>query len=267
MYPTGERIIPDYPGSHLSLQEHLCRYSLAKKYAENRTILDAGCGVGYGSYFLSQISHHVVGIDISLEAITYATSKYHKQNLHFLIADVTNLPFGNESFDVVCSFEVIEHIQDYRKYLHEITRVLMSDGFLILSTPNALCSSGRNPFHVKEFTPEEIRQELLIYFNNVYILGQSPKCSVINLSKVRRAVKLGFKFFKRLDYFGLRKIVPDKLRYKIDSEIENHLVGIGSRLCRYKSPVRITIDDFQVLENGIEKAPVIIVICQGIVKL
>lgn len=90
---TGERVIPKYnklPELNNIYQKHMARYLFVSKFVENKFVLDAGCGCGYGSDYLAEHAKKVVGIDSSDEAIKYSKEHYAKNNLEFQVMDCTN---------------------------------------------------------------------------------------------------------------------------------------------------------------------------------
>lgn len=103
-------------------------------------LLDCGCSDGkYSNLFLSK-SKKVYAIDPNNNFIEKANLKYAKDNkektLIFKKAFLENLPFENNSFDVITALEVIEHVKDEKKAIEEMHRVLNTNGTLILTTPN-----------------------------------------------------------------------------------------------------------------------------------
>lgn len=165
---TGERVIPEVNKNDLVFAEHMCRYLFAGQFAKGMTVLDVACGSGYGSsYLVERGAKKVVGLDNSPEAIEYAKGTYGKTGVEFLIADAENLPFDSGTFDVVVSFETIEHLKNQEKCLQEIKRVLKEDGLAIISTPNILVFPKGNIFHTKELSPEEFQELLSGYFKNM----------------------------------------------------------------------------------------------------
>jgi SAM-dependent methyltransferase len=158
------------------LAEHRSRYLFAGRYVESRTVLDVACGSGFGVPLLLRAgATRVVGVDSSDEALAEAT-RFANPAVQWLKADATQLPLADKSFDVVTSFETIEHIAEYEIFLKEVKRVIADNGFLILSTPNALHTQPRdgrpqNPFHVQEFTPSELGELLLRHFRDVELFG------------------------------------------------------------------------------------------------
>lgn len=170
---TGERMIPEINRHDLIYAEHTLRYFFASQFAAGKIVLDVASGSGYGSRLLfDKGARRVVGVDISQEAVAYAKEKYEKPGIEFLVGDAESLPFRYQTFDLVISFETIEHVQDCERFLQEIRRVLKKDGVVIFSTPNALVYPKGNIFHIKEFTPVELTQLLRLHFRYVELLYQ-----------------------------------------------------------------------------------------------
>jgi SAM-dependent methyltransferase len=175
---TGERVIPGQVNDDL-WSEHIARYAFARRYAQNKRVLDAGCGTGYGSAELAQSAAEVTGVDIAGDAIEYARANYPLAGLSFIESSCTAVPFRPASFDLLVAFEVIEHLQDYRSFLDECVRVLTGEGLFIVSSPNkryygeTRTATGPNPYHEHEFEAEEFVRELERVFPNVRLLLQN----------------------------------------------------------------------------------------------
>ncbi len=157
--------------------EHWHRYHAIQHLVVGKRVIDVACGEGYGSALLSRSASSVTGVDISSEAITHATAAYSAQkNLKFFAASCTQLPFDDHSFDVVVSFETIEHITEHDAFLDEIKRVLTADGLLIISSPNkAEYSDARNfqnEFHVSELYRDELAALIAKRFAHTQWLSQ-----------------------------------------------------------------------------------------------
>lgn len=156
--------------------QHLARYEWAIEFCRDKRVLDAACGTGYGSEILKQVGR-IVSLDIDADAVAEAS---HRSGQRLLFGDTVALPFANESFDVFVSFETIEHVHDDLGYTKEARRVLRSDGVFLCSTPNrAVVNPGNtitdrpfNPFHVREYTADELRAVLAQSFSEVQIFGQ-----------------------------------------------------------------------------------------------
>ena len=157
---TGERFTPECVRE--IWYEHYHRYAFAKRLIAGKTILDAACGEGYGSNILAETAKQVTGLDIDSESIEHASLRYKKNNLRFVQGSCADLPFEDDSFDMVISFETLEHLEQQQEMLVEFSRVLKKDGILIISTPDKKHYSDatgfKNEFHVKELYKEEFKQ-------------------------------------------------------------------------------------------------------------
>jgi SAM-dependent methyltransferase len=132
---TGERYTPSEQGE-IRL-EHYHRYALALSLAKSKMVLDVACGEGYGSALLSETASEVVGLDISQEAVAHASKVYQgRANLQFLQKSAFDTGLPDDSFDLVVSFETIEHLLEQGQMLTELRRVLKPDGLLLISSPN-----------------------------------------------------------------------------------------------------------------------------------
>ncbi|WP_411879199.1 glycosyltransferase [Polaromonas sp. YR568] len=171
---TGERFIPTVNGK-IRL-EHYHRYAIAQQLARGKDVLDVACGEGYGSAFLAETALSVCGVDVSEEAVAHARTSYQSGNLKFHHSSATQLPFEAASFDLVVSFETIEHLLEQDGMLNEIERVLRPDGMLIISSPNRPVfreeSNEDNHFHVKELDFREFDELLNSRFGHIQYLGQ-----------------------------------------------------------------------------------------------
>ena len=172
---TGERFTPECKRE--IWYEHFHRYVLAARWCANTRTLDAACGEGYGSALLAQAGASVKAVDISQQAIAHAKQRYGQlAGLEFHVSDCLALPFDDDEFDRVVSFETLEHLQEHDRLLAEFRRVLKPDGFLILSSPDkATYSDGQdtaNEFHVKELYRDELEALIGRHFPASRLLGQ-----------------------------------------------------------------------------------------------
>lgn len=157
--------------------EHAARYVYALPFVENKAVLDIACGTGYGIGLLRSKAKFVIGVDIDPVAAREAKLEC-GENAAVLLGNGIGLPFEDASFDVVTSFETLEHLYERNKFLAELRRVLRPDGVMILSTPNANYTqpvSGKpaNQFHIHEYTPDELRTDLEKQFYVNKFLGQT----------------------------------------------------------------------------------------------
>jgi SAM-dependent methyltransferase len=165
---TGERFTTECQGE--MVYEHWHRYLIAREQVEGKTVLDIGSGEGYGSHLLSGVATLVVGVDLSAEAVAHAAEKYPASNLRYVAASCTDIPLDSHSFDVIVSFEMIEHIHEQEAFLAEVKRLLKPSGLFIVSSPNRPEYSEKtgyyNEFHVKELDRAELKSLLDEHWNS-----------------------------------------------------------------------------------------------------
>ena len=171
---SGERFTPECVRE--IKYEHLHRYAFARELVAGKRVLDAACGEGYGAALLAECALQVTGVDRSAEAIAHAGSRYRAANLDFQAADCLDLPFADDSFDCVVSFETLEHLAEHERLLAEFRRVIRPDGFLLLSSPDKAVYSdvlqNRNEFHVRELYRGELETLLQAHFPAYRLFGQ-----------------------------------------------------------------------------------------------
>lgn len=172
---TGERMVLGATDIELEI-EHLNRYYFAEQLVSGKAVLDAACGTGYGSAIMAKNAKSVVGIDISQEAVDYANETYSDDKVEFVKGSVDDMPFKDNTFDIIVSFETIEHISASQQnlFLKEIKRTLKEDGMLLISSPNhsVYKKRGENHFHVKELNYFEFKLLLESKFKNVVFFSQ-----------------------------------------------------------------------------------------------
>lgn len=175
---SGERYVPGHAGN--IQHEHYHRYLFAAEYCKGKRVLDVACGEGYGCYLLAQVASEVVGVDIDADIVAHADRNYRSPTTTFVVGDATKLPFDDDSFDVVTSFETIEHFADHEAFILEVARVLRPSGVFVSSSPNRAVYTEQNghdnPFHVRELNREEFVAALRGGFQNVKLLEQRPIC-------------------------------------------------------------------------------------------
>ena len=165
---TGERYTPEC-ALEIST-EHWHRYAFARALAPGRRVLDAACGEGYGSALLAQAGGEVLGLDISVDAVAHATARYEGiAGLRFERADAAALgDHADASFDLIVSFETLEHVHEQTRLLDGFARLLAPGGLLLVSTPdkrNYTELTGEvNPHHVRELYRDEFEALLAARF-------------------------------------------------------------------------------------------------------
>lgn len=152
--------------------EHVARYRWVSTCASGHSVLDAGCGLGYGSLLLRAAgASAVTGVDIAEQTIHTAREQA-GEGVQFLVGDISALALPDASFELAVCFEAIEHVQEQARALDELRRVLTPDGLLAISSPNRDVYQEGNPHHTHEYTPEELRSALRERFTNVRLERQ-----------------------------------------------------------------------------------------------
>lgn len=158
---TSNEIVSDNP-----IHQRLTfAYEEAIKYVSGN-LLEIGCGFGRGLEILQKVCDQYTAIDKNDKLIAWLSEQYkdftfHSQN----IPPFTGLP--DNTFDFVVSFQVIEHVKDDHLYLKEVNRVLKPGGKALITTPNIKYSLTRNPWHIREYTAQELEKLMKKYFSQV----------------------------------------------------------------------------------------------------
>ncbi|WP_018932296.1 class I SAM-dependent methyltransferase [Gracilibacillus lacisalsi] len=187
---TGERVIPDQMAiTNELLIEHLARYHFSVPYVHGR-VLDFATGTGYGTHIIAKKCKkkvsEIVGIDIDPEVIKYARGRYYHPLSKYLVEDVTDPKLSEKlgQFDVILSFETIEHVKDEQQFLANVFQLLKPNGTLILSTP---FGKGRgkpcgSPFHVHQLTPQEFFELFKNYSKTEFYYQNGPLIETFSTS-------------------------------------------------------------------------------------
>lgn len=169
---VSERFVPDIDHGHLIEAEHLARYRWASQAVEGRSVLDAACGVAYGSRMLAQAgAREVIGVDLAAAVLTAVESEMPPE-VQLRPGDLHDLEFEDGRFEVIVCFEAIEHITESGVVLDELRRVLAPGGLLLISSPNRGVYPDGNPHHLHELTVEELSEELNARFRHVQLFHQ-----------------------------------------------------------------------------------------------
>ena len=239
---TAERSSHLDPSENVIFQRHMIAYKEASKLISG-TVLEIGCGEGYGISELVQFSKKYIGVD---KFDTYISEDIKKNNdiiFHKMeIPPLLNIEAN--SIDFVVTFQVIEHIQDDHYFLREIFRVLKPGGKLLLTTPNKLMSLSRNPWHIREYTPFEMKDILRKYFVKSEVKGVYGNDIVMEYyQKNKESVKK----ITRYDIFNLQYLLP-RWALQIPYDILNRFNRNKLKSENENVVSAVKVDDYSILD-------------------
>lgn len=171
---TGERTLPDVPEENYWYRRHLAVYEWVAERCRGLDVVDMACGEGYGCDVLARHAASVTGVDANPEAFEHARARYGRPGVSF-VRDLVE-SYGQEA-DAVVFLQTIEHVEDDEGVLRHFKRMLRPGGTAYVSTPNVLtlappgAEKSDNPWHLREYRPEQFRRLCEAVFDGVEILG------------------------------------------------------------------------------------------------
>lgn len=198
-------------------QRLLKAYYLAQPHIHGH-LLELGCGEGRGVELLAPKASTYLALDKIGEAIQVLKKKFPQNDFRQAVFPPVS-DIADNSYDVVVSFQVIEHIQQDRFFLQEIHRILKPGGVAMISTPNIKMTLTRNPWHEREYTAQELIDLCSSIFSKVEAKGVAGNEKVMayyekNKKSVRRIT--------RFDIFNLQYRLPNAV-LRVPYDILNRL--------------------------------------------
>lgn len=216
MKVTGERLVPGDVKSAVDYL-HLLRHQFVYEYVKGQIkltdrLLEVGFGEGYGSEMLLSSCESYTGVDVAEEAVDYASDTYGATNCKFDHYDGGVLPYDDESFDVVISFQVIEHVGEDVGFVRQLARVLKKGGRLYVTTPNKAIrlKPGQKPwnrYHIREYYQSELSGVLSEFFEDVKVSGVfgTRQIHEIEMNRIKQGPLLSI-----LLRLGVRNLLPER---------------------------------------------------------
>lgn len=254
---TPKKII--FAGERPSLSDieglHLSKYKFALKFCNGKNVLEIGCGSGYGSEYLAESgTKKITAYDVDPKAINFAIRNSSHNNITFAEGNAETLRL-RDKYDVILSFEVLEHLRHPHKLLELARNGLRKGGIFILSTPHRAVSiqdSGRpaNPYHVHEYYPKELKEILLKYFKKVQLYGVILTNK--DLAKEEKRMHSSLRW-KLINYITNKRWVR---------KMTNYLPEYPKRLISGEAKLSFRTEDFKVLINREEEAADFVALCR-----
>lgn len=222
--------------------QHLAKYKFALKFCKDKKVLEIGCGSGYGSkYLIDNGVKEITAFDVDPSVIAFARKNSFHRNIKFQEGDAEVIKLKNK-YDVVLSFEVIEHLNHPLKLIELSKRCLNKGGVFILSTPNkkySILDNGKpsNPYHVLEYHPYELKEILLGYFESVELYGV-----ILKNTKIAHDER---KLHKSLRWRTINYLVNKRLTRKLI----NYFPEYPKRLISGEAKLSFQTDDFRIIKN------------------
>jgi ubiquinone/menaquinone biosynthesis C-methylase UbiE len=152
-----ERFDPEQSAGTLMDSEHRGRYCWAAQLLAGKSILDAGCGTGYGLAIMAEAgAGELTGVDLDEGAVAAARGRTEQHGATVTEGDLHALGFPDASFDAAVCFETIEHLASPEQGLAELRRVVRPGGMLLVSSPNPDVYPSGNQHHLHELRPDEL---------------------------------------------------------------------------------------------------------------
>lgn len=257
---SGERVTSE-PMLTVTMEQGAAAYRFVSELARGKTVLDVACGEGYGPYILAQSARAVLAVDRDKQTVTNAKNRYRVEHLSFLCSDIFVIPkkLHGQTFDVVCSFQFLEHLEGQRAFLQLLRSFVRPGGIIAVSTPNRRVFPTFNPYHVREVDAAELRALFTEEFPTTRVFGIFGDAHVLQYRTSKQ--KLG-DLLLRLDVLQARQWLPRPVIRKLYDLISYFLLKRMSFLKHRSLVTSVTQKNFSVREDDLERALDLIAVAQ-----
>ncbi len=236
---ASDKLVSDNP-----IHQRLLKAYIAAQPWISGKLLEVGCGEGRGVDTLLPLADSYLGLDKIQEVIHELKVRFPKVEFQQAVIP----PFkgiADNSFDTIVSFQVIEHIPNDRLFLEEIYRVLKPGGKAVISTPNINHTLSRNPWHEREYTPQQLIDLCSSIFDSVEAKGVGGNDKVWAYHDANRK---SVQKIMRFDIFDLQHKLPASI-LKMPYEILNRRNRNKLHQQQGKSVVEITHEDYPIVND------------------
>lgn len=244
---TGER--PGRgPGYEYDDSRHRVAYTAVAPLVTGRVVVDAGSGDGAGTALLARSAARVIGLDHHAPSVARATRDHGGSDVEFRVADLA-APWPAEAADVVVAFQILEHFEDDAAFVRHALQAVRPGGTVVLTTPNRLQSFSENPYHVREYAPDELQRLLAAQAETVELQGVFGNDRVAAFDARRKAQ---VEKWLRMDPWHLRDRLPRPVVEAAFAGLSTLVRRRASGGARTEDP--ITVDDFEVRDGPLEES-------------
>jgi 2-polyprenyl-3-methyl-5-hydroxy-6-metoxy-1,4-benzoquinol methylase len=229
-------------------KEHSSRYEWILQFVSNKTVLDIACGIGKGSNLMAIEggANEVVGCDLDPDAIKYASIRHKHPNVSFVNHDAQTFQ-DERKFDVIVSFETIEHLPNVELFLNRMKELLKADGKIFISTPiskKSFDTDPHNPYHFQEWGFREFQNLISKYFfiEDIYLQMRNNLSNSLKDRFVR-------KIYRIIENTLISRIIENKSLKRV----KNKYVGIGNEM----RPIRFDKSDEILFNDDVDDTDVV----------
>jgi len=231
-------------GRHIKVPYHTAFYRWAADWVKDRTVIDVGCGEGYGTAILAEKARSVMGFDADADQLEVTKQAYARPNITYMVGNAEDTGLPSASYEVVVTNALLEYLDDCDRFFDEAERILAPGGVFVCSTKNATFSikagNGRPLYsnHNQEYSPPELEQALRQRFPKVEMYGLLPSERSERFILDKRAL--------RMEAFLVRLNIKERIPLSWRNFVRSRLTGVPEDA--------IVADDFQVSSQNVEKS-------------
>jgi 2-polyprenyl-3-methyl-5-hydroxy-6-metoxy-1,4-benzoquinol methylase len=247
---TSDQIASDNP-----IHQRLFKaYVVAREYAQG-DVLEVGCGEGRGISLLLERARSFTAVD-KIKPVIDELQKKHPAG-RFISMNIPPLSgLADNAYDFIASFQVIEHIQDDVLFLQEIYRVLKPGGTALLTTPNRKMSLTRNPWHIREYLPIELKELAAKIFPHTEMKGITGNDKVMTYY---RENKKSVERVTRWDFLNLQHRLPASV-LRVPYEILNRWNRNKLQSTDNKLVMNIRHEDYIVVNDATDALDLLLIV-------